>query len=148
MKFNKLTVNKAGDALVTAGEAAVGFAGSNVGVKALDSLVNNKWASKGIVAAIGILGVVAVPNKHIQAVSAGVVAKQVYDGAKELVEDHASDVAVLQDAFELSPSSSGTGIQPEKAMAALRASMAGRAMGNPAAFQLGNPTESNIFQLG
>jgi hypothetical protein len=146
MKLQKVTMSKASDALVTAGAATVGFAGSNAGVKAVDSMVNNKWASKGIVAGLGLLGAIALPNKHLKAVSAGVLAKQVYDGTKELVIDHAADVEILADAFEVQgiPSSDTA----PNAMAALRSAMVGR-MGNPSGFQLGaRATTENGFVAG
>jgi len=136
MKFNKLTTTKATGVLVTAGEAAVGFAGSNAAVNALDSMVNNKMASKVTVAVIGILGAIAIPNKHLQAVSAGMVAKQAYDGAKSLVEDHASDVAILKDAFEIESAPAET----STAMAALRRA----SMGNPGSFKMGSPLRTPL----
>lgn len=136
MKFNKVTSTKAVDALVTGAEAAVGFAASNYGVKAVGSLVDNKWLQKGIVAGLGILGAIAVPNNHVKALSAGIVAKQAYDVIQELVQDHASGVELLTDAFEVNPAP----VQTPEAMNALRSALAGRGLGNPSGkFKMGSP---------
>jgi pyruvate dehydrogenase complex dehydrogenase (E1) component len=146
MKLQKVTMDKAGDALVTAGAATLGFGASNAGKKAVESLVKNKMASMGIVAGLGLLGTIALPNKHLKALSAGVIAKQVYDGAKMLVADHASDVEILADAFEVTPAAT-----VPSAMGALR-SKSRRRMGNPNLFRMGNavPTQINeeTFVLG
>lgn len=147
MKINKLTLNKAGDALLLGGSAAVGIAGSNVGVQAVDSFVKNKMASRGIVAALGLVTAIAIPNKNVAALGAGMVSKQVFEVVKDLAEDSVTEAGILADALEIDV------IQPasQEAMAALNRALAGRSLGNPNEFRLGNPQDmpiNNGFQVG
>ncbi|MGE5944609.1 MAG: hypothetical protein ACM31G_09745 [Flavobacteriales bacterium] len=136
MKIQKLTVNKASDALIATAEAGVGFAASNAAAKAVNSFVKKPMLSKGLVAASGLAIAIMVPNKHVQAVAGGMAAKQVYDLVKDAVTPHVSSTGILADALEINA------LPAPSTEAALNRALAGRkrrSMGNPSIFKMGNP---------
>ncbi len=138
MKLQKVTSKKALDAGLVALEAGVGFAASNAAVGPLNSLVNNKMASKGILAVVGLTLAIAVPNNHVKAIGAGMAAKQTFDLVKDAVAPHVPSDGIIADALEIEAAPQAA---PE-GMGRLN-----RAMGNAEPFRIGNPLGVN-YQLG
>lgn len=148
MKFNKITTKKATDAGLAAVEAGIGMAASNAAVGPVNSLVNNKMASKGIVAALGGLMFLAVPNTHAKALGAGMAIKQLWDLGSEAVAPLVADSPVLAEAFEAN-TTKNVSPELEKAMGRLAAARRGGSMGNPGQFKMGSPLRTgNGFIAG